>query len=82
MSQNKSKKKGEVYDLQVLLKKAIKKTNKRELNELLKKVITYMTWGVDVSILFTDMCLLSQFDDLLSKKMIYLYLGTYAEVNP
>ncbi len=68
--------------LKRLLKRAIKKTNTKELNELLKKIIMYMTLGVDVSILFTDMCLISQYPDLLSKKMIYLYLGNYAEAKP
>lgn len=42
----------------------------------------YMTLGVDVSSLFTDMCLLSQTEYLLSKKMVYLYLGNQAENNP
>lgn len=59
MSDSKVKRKGEIYDLQVLLKKSFKKTSEKELNELLKKVIMYMTLGVDVSSLFADMCLLS-----------------------
>lgn len=41
-----------------------------------------MTLGVDVSLLFADMCLLSQYPNMLSKKMIYLYLENYAELNP
>lgn len=58
MSSNK-RKKGEIYDLQVLLKKNLKKTTEKDLNELLRKVIMYMTLGVDVSSLFADMSLLS-----------------------
>ena len=46
-------------NLKRLLRRALKKTNTKELIELLKKVIMYMTLGVDVSILFADMCLLS-----------------------
>ena len=65
--------------LKSLLRRALKKTNTKELIELLKKVIMYMTLGVDVTILFADMCLLSQYPDLLAKKMIYLYLGNLAE---
>ncbi len=65
-----------------LLKRAIKKTTAKELNELLKKIILYMTLGIDVSPLFADMCLLSQYPNDLSKKMIYLYLTNYAELNP
>lgn len=82
MSENKTKRKGEIYDLQVLLKKNLKKTSEKDLNELLKKIIMYMTLGVDVSSLFADMCLLSQTEYLLSKKMIYIYLGNQAENNP
>ena len=40
-----------------------------------------MTLGVDVSPLFADMCLISQYPNTLSKKMIYLYLENYAEIN-
>lgn len=68
--------------LMSLLKRAIKKTTAKELNELLKKIILYMTLGIDVSPLFADMCLLSQYPNDLSKKMIYLYLTNYAELNP
>ena len=42
-----------------LLRRALKKTTTKDLIELLKKVIMYMTLGVDVSSLFADMCLLS-----------------------
>lgn len=68
--------------MEVLLKKSLKKTSEKELNDLLKKVLMYMTLGVDVSSLFTDMCLLSQTEYPLAKKMIYLYIGNQAENNP
>ena len=41
-----------------------------------------MTYGVDVSPLFPEMLMISQTPDLLSKKMIYLYMGKYAESQP
>lgn len=65
-----------------LLRRAIKKTTTKALNDLLKRITLYMTLGVDVSCLFTDMCLISQYPDLEAKKMIYLYIGNYAESNP
>ncbi len=46
-----------------------------------------MTLGIDVSPLFSEMCLvgpahqLSYTKDIISKKMIYLYLNNYAEHN-
>ena len=42
-----------------LLKRALKKTTTKDLIELLIKVIMYMTLCIDVSILFTDIFLLS-----------------------
>lgn len=42
-----------------MIKRAIKKTNEKDLKDLLKKILMYMTLGVDVSSLFADMCLLS-----------------------
>lgn len=48
---------------------------------MIKKVIAYMTLGIDVSRLFPEMVKASRTDDLVMKKMIYLYLTTYAEQN-
>jgi AP-4 complex subunit beta-1 len=47
--------------------------------DVIKKVIAYMTLGIDVSRLFPEMVKASRTDDLVMKKMIYLYLTTYAE---
>ena len=42
-----------------LLKRAHKKTTTKDLVKLLKKVVMYMALCIDVSILFTDIFLLS-----------------------
>jgi len=41
-----------------------------------------MTLGIDVSRLFTEMILAVEDRDLVIKKMVYLYLTTYAQNNP
>ena len=41
--------------------------------------IYHITIGIDVSRLFGEMCMASFTNDLIQKKMIYLYLTTYAE---
>ena len=41
-----------------------------------------MTQGIDVSRLFSEMCMASFTQDVIQKKLIYLYLSTYAEKNP
>ena len=75
-------KKGEVNELRSILKNCLaKKDDKRRL-DIIKRVITFMTQGVDVSRLFSEMCMASYTLDLVQKKLIYLYLSTYAEKNP
>ena len=49
--------------------------------DVIKKVIAYMTLGIDVSRLYPEMIKASKTDDVVMKKMIYLYLINYAEQN-
>ncbi|KAJ8751695.1 hypothetical protein K2173_025861 [Erythroxylum novogranatense] len=50
--------------------------------ELFKKVISFMTIGIDVSSVFGEMVMCSATSDIVLKKMCYLYVGNYAKVNP
>lgn len=56
------------------------KDSKRK-RDVIKKVIAYMTLGIDVSRLFADMTLACNTKDLVIKKMVYLYLCAYAQSN-
>ncbi len=49
---------------------------------MVRKVISYMTLGMDASPVFSEMCRASFTNDEVMKKMIYFYLTTYAEDNP
>lgn len=49
--------------------------------DVIKKVIAYMTLGIDVSKLYPEMVKASMTVDIVMKKMIYLYLINYAEQN-
>nr|DAD44678.1 TPA_asm: hypothetical protein HUJ06_002908 [Nelumbo nucifera] len=77
--------KGEVSDLKVQLRQLAGSRapgtddSKRE---LFKKVISYMTVGIDVSSLFSEMVMCSATSDIVLKKMCYLYVGNYAKGNP
>lgn len=76
-----AEKKGEVNDLrQQLRDPAIEKDNNRR-REVLKRVIAFMTLGVDTSMLFTEMIMACITKDLVQKKMIYFYLCTHSETN-
>ncbi|KAL6530788.1 hypothetical protein OROGR_014648 [Orobanche gracilis] len=77
--------KGEVTDLKMQLRQLSGSRapgtddTKRE---LFKKVISYMTIGIDVSSVFSEMVMCSATSDIVLKKMCYLYVGNYAKHNP
>eukprot|EP01017_Pseudomicrothorax_dubius_P016527 TRINITY_DN1875_c0_g2_i3.p1 TRINITY_DN1875_c0_g2~~TRINITY_DN1875_c0_g2_i3.p1 ORF type:complete len:803 (-),score=273.94 TRINITY_DN1875_c0_g2_i3:134-2542(-) len=74
-------KKGEVNELKILLKNCLSEKDEKKRRDVVKKVIAFMTLGIDVSRLFTEMCMASATSDMIQKKMIYLYLANYAESN-
>ncbi|CAA0821331.1 Beta-adaptin-like protein A [Striga hermonthica] len=77
--------KGEVTDLKMQLRQLAGSRapgtddTKRD---LFKKVISYMTIGIDVSSVFSEMVMCSATSDIVLKKMCYLYVGNYAKHNP
>lgn len=75
-------KKGEVNELRRLLREFSIEKDKNRKRDIIKKVIAYMTLGIDVSRLFTEMMLVIETRDLVIKKMVYQYLCNYATANP
>eukprot|EP00981_Chlorochromonas_danica_P012782 scaffold5400_cov159-Ochromonas_danica.AAC.1 len=75
-------KKGEVNELKQLLKSVNADRDVRRKREAIKKVIAYMTLGIDVSRLFTDMVMAIETKDIVIKKMVYLYLCNFAHSEP
>lgn len=53
-------KKGEVNELKALLKNINVERDVQKKRDVIKKVIAYMTLGIDVSRLFTDMVMVSK----------------------
>ncbi|CEM20466.1 unnamed protein product [Vitrella brassicaformis CCMP3155] len=74
-------KKGEVNELRQLLRQVQLDKDQQKKRDAIKKVIAYMTLGIDVSKLFSEMIMATSTTDLVQKKMIYLYLANYAESN-
>uniref|UniRef100_A0A0D6R438 Beta-adaptin-like protein n=1 Tax=Araucaria cunninghamii TaxID=56994 RepID=A0A0D6R438_ARACU len=77
--------KGEVGELKIQLRQLAgsRAPGAEDLKrELYKKVISYMTIGIDVSSLFSEMVMCSATSDIVLKKMCYLYVGNYAKVHP
>jgi len=72
-------KRGEVNELKMLLNnpRLLKEQDKRR--EVIKKVIAYMTLGIDVSKVFSEMVMAASTKDLVQKKMVYHYLCSYAQ---
>jgi len=75
-------KKGVVNELRTLLRNFATERDPKRKREIIKKVIAYMTLGIDVSRLFTEMMLAIETRDLVIKKMVYLYLCNYAVTHP
>ena len=57
--------------------KLLKEADKRR--EVIKKVIAYMTLGIDVSRVFSEMVMAASTKDLVVKKMVYHFLCNYAQ---
>lgn len=76
-----TKKKGEVNELKNLLREVTVEKDIKRKREIIKKVIAYMTLGIDVSRLFSEMVLCVDTKDLITKKMVYHYLTNYAQKN-
>eukprot|EP00804_Cyclotella_cryptica_P011817 CCRYP_015344-RA/>CCRYP_015344-RA protein AED:0.06 eAED:0.08 QI:0/0/0/1/1/1/2/0/731 len=74
--------KGEVNELRQLLRTFGTEKDRNRKRDIMKKVIAYMTLGIDVSRLFTEMMLAIETRDLVVKKMVYLFLCNYAETHP
>lgn len=69
-------------ELKTLLKNINVERDVQKKRDVIKKVIAYMTLGIDVSRLFTDMIMAIETKDMVVKKMIYLYLSNYAHKEP
>lgn len=74
--------KGEVNELRNLLRNFATERDMKKKRDIIKKVIAYMTLGIDVSRLLTEMMLVIETRDLVIKKMVYLFLSNYATANP
>ena len=75
-------KKGEVNELKASLRNPGLDRDPDKKREVIKRVIAYMTLGIDVSKLFSEMIMASASKDHVVKKMVYLYITTYATSNP
>ena len=74
--------KGEVNELKNLLRNFNTERDPKRRRDIIKKVIAYMTLGIDVSRLFSEMMMAIETRDLVIKKMVYLYLVNYAKSHP
>ncbi|EZG48328.1 adaptin family protein, partial [Gregarina niphandrodes] len=80
-----SQKRNEVSELRALfraLPSEIKPENTEKRRETLKRLLAYMSLGIDVSSLFPEVVLASVTPDIIQKKLVSIYLNHYAESNP
>ena len=71
-------KRGEVIELKNHLRNGKIQRDKAKMRDVIKKVVAYMTLGIDVSSLFSEMIMATHTDDMVQRKLVYLYLCTYA----
>eukprot|EP00055_Hartaetosiga_balthica_P018704 m.135204 g.135204 ORF g.135204 m.135204 type:complete len:776 (-) comp9865_c0_seq1:143-2470(-) len=74
-------KRSDVNDLRTLIRQPDVQRDPVRYRQAVEKVILYMTLGIDVSRLFSEIVLASATRDLVQKKLVYLYLCNYAESN-
>ena len=75
-------KKGEVNELKASLRNPSIDRDPEKKRDVVKRVIAYMTLGIDVSKLFSEMIMATGTKDHVIKKMVYLYICNYAATNP
>lgn len=75
-------KRGEVIELKNNLRNVKIQRDKAKMRDVIKKVVAYMTLGIDVSSLFSEMIMATHTDDMVQRKLVYLYLCTYAAEKP
>eukprot|EP00053_Salpingoeca_punica_P012973 m.116554 g.116554 ORF g.116554 m.116554 type:complete len:782 (+) comp16080_c1_seq1:112-2457(+) len=78
-AQSGSEKKSEVNELRTLLRSPDVIRDPKKYREAVQKVIMYMTLGVDVSRLFSEMIMASATEDMVQRKLVYLFMCNYAE---
>jgi AP-4 complex subunit beta-1 len=75
-------KKNELNEIKNYLKTIVSDPEKEYFRkEVIKKIISYTTSGIDTSRLYPEMVLASATKDLVEKKLIYLYLSIYSSAN-
>jgi AP-4 complex subunit beta-1 len=76
-----AERKGEINELKAMLRDPAVEKDVNRRRDVLKKVLAFMTLGVDTSALFTEMILACVTKDLVQKKMVYFYLCANSEGN-
>ncbi|KAN0014486.1 hypothetical protein ACTFIU_000804 [Dictyostelium citrinum] len=75
-------KKSELGLIKNNLATAINERNADKIKEILQRIIYYMTIGMDVSVLFPDVIMVASSNDIIIKKLVYLYIVHYSKSNP
>jgi vesicle coat complex subunit len=74
-------KKGEIPELKNLLRDSAIDKDPKQKRAIMERVVGYMTLGIDMSALFSEMIMATATKDLVQKKMCYLYLSNYASLQ-
>jgi AP-4 complex subunit beta-1 len=81
MAASTESKRSEVGELRSQLRSPDVQRDPRKYLQAVQKVIACMTLGIDVSKLFSEMIMAVATQNLVQKKLVYLYLSNYAQTN-
>ncbi|XP_065890599.1 AP-4 complex subunit beta-1-like [Dysidea avara] len=74
-------KRSDISDLKTALRSSEVQRDPRRYLQTVQKVIAFMTLGIDMSKLFSEMIMAGATTDVVQKKLVYLFLCNYAESN-
>lgn len=74
-------KRSDISDLKAALRSSEVQRDPRRYLQTVQKVIAFMTLGIDMSKLFSEMIMAGATTELVQKKLVYLFLCNYAESN-
>ncbi|XP_077997487.1 AP-4 complex subunit beta-1-like [Glandiceps talaboti] len=72
----------DIHELRSQLRNPTVQSDQTQCQQIVRRIVVLMTQGIDMSELFTDMVKASATQDIVQKKLIYLYMSSYAEMNP
>eukprot|EP01013_Petalomonas_cantuscygni_P008866 TRINITY_DN2161_c0_g1_i1.p1 TRINITY_DN2161_c0_g1~~TRINITY_DN2161_c0_g1_i1.p1 ORF type:complete len:756 (-),score=211.04 TRINITY_DN2161_c0_g1_i1:88-2355(-) len=77
-----TREKGEINELKAQFRDPAAERDPLKKRDALKQVISFMTLGIDTTALAPEVIMAAATKDLVTKKMVYLYMAAHADASP